>query len=140
MKTIQLTFLSIALCLSPTFTYAIEANEKIKVTPVLKTQNTWINQAINYPTGKAEITGQVVEIAPGAETGWHSHPVPSFGYIIEGELEVHFKSGEIKHLKAGESAAEAVNLLHNGKNTGKSPVKLIVFYAGTAENKTTIKE
>lgn len=119
---------------------SIEQSDTIKVTPILKTQTSWDGKDITYPQGKAEVTGMVVEIAPGAETGWHSHPVPSFGMVLEGELEVHFKNGEIKHLKAGESAAEAVNVLHNGRNPGKVPVKLVVFYTGTVGQKLTEKE
>lgn len=119
---------------------ALEQSESIKVTPVLKTQTSWDGKDIVYPQGKAEVTGMIVELAPGAETGWHSHPVPSFGMVLEGELEVQFKNGEIKRLKAGESAAEVVNTLHNGRNTGKVPVKLVVFYAGAVGQQTTQKE
>lgn len=82
----------------------------------------------------------VVEIAPGGETGWHMHPVPSFGMVLEGELEVELKSGETLLLKAGEAAAETVNVLHNGRNTGTVPVKLVVFYAGNTEDKLTISD
>ena len=118
---------------------AIEQTENIKVTPVLKTQTSWDGKDIVYPQGKAEVTGMIVEIAPGAETGWHIHPVPSFGMILEGELEVHFKNGEMKRLKAGESAAEVVNTPHNGRNAGKIPVKLIVFYAGVVGQPLNMK-
>lgn len=119
---------------------AIEQSETIKVTPVLKTQTSWDGKDIVYPEGKAEITGMIVEIAPGAETGWHIHPVPSFGMVLEGELEVRLKNGEIKRIKAGESAAEVVNTPHNGRNAGKVPVKLLVFYAGVVGQPLNIKE
>jgi quercetin dioxygenase-like cupin family protein len=119
---------------------AIEESEKIKVTPILKIQESWDGKQIVYPEGKAEVTGMIVEIAPGAETGWHLHSVPSFGMVLEGELQVEFKNGDIKYLKAGESAAEAVNVLHNGRNVGKVPIKLVVFYVGTTEAKLTVKE
>jgi quercetin dioxygenase-like cupin family protein len=124
----------------PTHSHSIEQSDAIKITPVLKTQTSWDGKDIVYPQGKAEVTGMIVEIAPGGETGWHSHPVPSFGMVLEGELEVHFKNGDVKHLKAGESAAEVVNTLHNGRNPGKVPVKLVVFYAGTVDQKLTVKE
>jgi quercetin dioxygenase-like cupin family protein len=60
----------------------------------------------------------VIEIAPGAETGWHSHSIPSFAFILEGELEVRLKNGSVNRLKAGEALAEVVNTLHNGRNVG----------------------
>ena len=82
----------------------------------------------------------VIEIALGGETGWHLHPVPSFGMVLEGELEVQLKNGDVKRLKPGEALAEVVNTLHNGRNVGSVPVKLVVFYAGAVGQKLTIKE
>lgn len=119
---------------------ALEQSESVKVTTVLKTQTSWDGKDIVYPQGKAEITGLIVEIAPGAETGWHMHPVPSFGIIQEGELEVRLKTGETKRMRAGESIAEVINTSHNGRNVGKVPVKLLVFYAGAVGQKLTVKE
>jgi quercetin dioxygenase-like cupin family protein len=119
---------------------AIDGSDMIKATPVLKTQRTWIGQDIVYPEGQAEMSGVVIEMVPGGETGWHKHPVPSVGYVIEGQLEVHFKNGDVKKLNAGEAAAEAVDVWHNGVNVGEGPVKLVVFYVGTANSKLTEKE
>ena len=133
-------FLFVLLALNSVSLLALDASETIKATPVLKTQDTWYGQEIVYPEGKAEMTGVVVEMAPGAETGWHMHPVPSVGYVMEGELEVHFKNGDIKQLSAGESAAEAVNVYHNGRNIGDEPVKLLIFYVGTTDQTLTVKE
>lgn len=120
--------------------FALEKSASVTVAPVLKTTTSWDGKPIEYPTGQAEITGLVIEIAPGGETGWHSHPVPSFGMILEGELEVQLKSGAVKRLKAGEALAEVVNTLHNGRNLGSVPVKLVVFYAGAVGQKLTVVE
>jgi quercetin dioxygenase-like cupin family protein len=119
--------------------FSIEASAAVKVTPLLKTQTSWDGKAIEYPKGTAEITGMTVEIAPGGETGWHLHPVPSFGVVLEGELEVTLKSGEHKIIKHGEALAEVVNTLHNGRNIGRTPVKILVFYAGSSDTKITEK-
>jgi quercetin dioxygenase-like cupin family protein len=120
--------------------HALEESASIKASTILKTETSWDGKPLEYPSGKAEITGMLVEIAPGGETGWHLHPVPSFGMILEGELEVQLKTGEIKQLKSGEALAEVVNTLHNGRNVGSVPVKLIVFYAGAVGQKLTTKE
>lgn len=138
-KLVQLTLL-VTFTLGAGRALAIEASEVIKATPILKTGETWVGQDIVYPEGDAEMSGVVIEMAPGGETGWHQHPVPSVGYVMEGELEVHFKNGEVKRLQAGESAAEAVNVLHNGVNVGDVPVKLLIFYVGTPGIKLTIRE
>ena len=120
--------------------YSLEESASIKASTILKTETSWDGKPIEYPTGKAEITGMVVEIVPGGETGWHSHAAHSFGMILEGELEVQLKTGEVKHLKSGEALAEVVNTLHNGRNVGSVPVKLVVFYAGAVGQKLSTKE
>jgi quercetin dioxygenase-like cupin family protein len=119
--------------------YAIEETAKVHATTILKTETSWDGKPLAYPPGQAEITGMLVEIATGGETGWHKHPVPSFGLVLEGELEVQLKSGEIKLLKAGDPIAEVVDTAHNGRNVGTSPVKLVVFYAGAAGSKLSVK-
>lgn len=110
---------------------AIEQTKAVKVTLMLKTQTSWDGQPLQYPAGQAEVTGMLIEIAPGGETGWHLHPVPSFGMVVEGELEVALKDGRRNRLKAGDALAEVVNTAHNGRNVGTVPVKLVVFYAGS---------
>lgn len=118
---------------------AIESSSAVKVTPLLKTTSSWDGRALVYPTGQAEVTGIMVEIAPGGETGWHLHPVPSFGWMLQGSLDVSLKDGQIKHLHAGDALAEVVDTLHNGRNVGDEPVKIIVFYAGAVGAAVTIK-
>ncbi|BFM40817.1 cupin domain-containing protein [Synechocystis sp. LKSZ1] len=133
-----LSFITVVLCQSAVL--AIEPTSSVKVTPVLKTETSWDGQPIVYPPGQAEITGLIVEIAPGAETGWHLHPVPSFGLMLAGELTVTLRDGQVKILKAGDALAEVVNVAHNGRNLGTVPVKLIVFYAGAVGQPLTIEQ
>jgi quercetin dioxygenase-like cupin family protein len=127
-----------ALLLPPA--YALDSTAAVKATTVLKAQNSWDGKPLAYPQGQAQVTGLLIEIAPGGETGWHLHTVPSFAMVTEGELEVHLKDGSVNRLKAGEMLAEVVNTLHNGRNVGKGPVKLVVFYTGVADSKLTVME
>ena len=120
--------------------WSIEPTETVKVTPVLKTQDNWYGDKIVYPQGTAEVTVVVVEVAPGGETGWHYHPVPSFGMLLEGGIEVEFEDGEVRQLAAGQAAAEAVNVLHNGHNRGDVPAKMVVFYTGTTDLPLTVQK
>ncbi len=140
MRAIQFSCLILLSFLFATSTQAIEANTLIKVTPILKSTSSWDGTPIVYPQGQAEITGMIVEMLPGAETGWHLHPVSSFGMILEGEMEVTLKTGEVKRMKAGDSVVEVANILHNGRNIGSTPLKIIVFYAGAVGSKLTVKE
>lgn len=117
--------------------FALEQTSAVTVSTVLKAQSSWDGKPIQYPAGKPEVTGMLIEIAPGGETGWHLHTVPSFGLVLEGELEVHLKNGDTKTLKSGEAIAEVVDTLHNGRNVGSVPVKLVVFYAGSVGQQLT---
>ena len=119
---------------------ALEPSAAVKVSTVLRAETSWDGKPIEYPSGKAEITGMVIEIAPGGETGWHLHYVPSFAVILEGELEVRLKNGTVNRLRPGDAWAEVVNTLHNGRNAGAVPVRLVVFYAGAVDRALTVKE
>ncbi len=129
----------IALLGWPLYGGALDPSATVKATPLLKTTTGWNGQLLAYPAGQAEVTGLLVEIAPGAETGWHEHSVPSFGLLLEGELEVTLKDGQVKHLHAGEAFAEVVNTPHNGRNVGPEPVRIVVFYTGAAGQSLTRK-
>jgi len=117
---------------------ALDNSAAVKVTPLLKTSTSWDGKPIVYPQGQAEITALIIEVAPGAETGWHEHPVPSFAYVLEGTLEVTRSTGETKLIHAGEVLPEVVNTLHNGRAMEGKSVKLFVLYTGVVGRKLTI--
>ncbi|MDP2904182.1 MAG: cupin domain-containing protein, partial [Methylovulum sp.] len=114
--------------------------DKPKVIQLIKTTHSWDGKQIVYPPGQPEITGLLIEIAPGKETGWHLHPLPSFAFILEGTLEVMLKDGKIKRLQAGDPLVEVVNTPHNGRNVGTTPLKIMVFYAGAVGQKLTLEQ
>lgn len=109
---------------------ALEGSADVRVQPLLRTTTSWNGAQLAWPAGRAELTVLEVTIAPGAETGWHEHPVPSFGVLLEGELEIRLRGGEVKRLRAGEALAEVVATAHNGRVVGDVPARLLVFYAG----------
>ena len=131
--------LGLALILGIRGAAALDPSGTVQVTPLLKTTTSWNGQPLAYPTEPAEVTGLLVEIAPSGETGWHKHPVPSFALVLEGTLEITLEDGSVNHLEAGQAAAEVVNTLHNGRNVGTVPVKLVVFYAGVRGQAVTAK-
>lgn len=129
----------IALLGWPLYAVALDPSAAVKVTPLLKTTASWNGQPLTYPAGQAEVTGLLVEIAPGGETGWHEHPIPSFGLLLQGELEVTLKDGQVQRLRVGEALAEVVDTLHNGRNVGQETVKIMVSYAGAVGQPLTRK-
>lgn len=112
----------------------------IKATPLMRTSVTASGQPIVYPkTDQPEVSAFMVEIPPGAETGWHKHPWPCYAYVLSGNLRVEFEGGEAHDVKPGEALAESVNVLHNGHNTGTEPVKLVLFVTGEKGQPFTVK-
>lgn len=113
---------------------ADEYNGGVQARVVLKTKNMNNGQPIAYlKTDKPEVTVMTVELPPGADTGWHTHPVPVYAYVLSGSLTVEVKGKKTSIFQAGDAIIEVVNTRHYGKNTGDVPVKLVVFYTG-AEN------
>ena len=110
----------------------------VQIDENLSTTKTWDGASIQYPSGTAKVTGAIITLSPGTETGWHMHPVPCLALILEGELLIELKDGRTKRVKAGETFAEVIGTAHNGKNTGKVPLKIAVFYAGNTDLKNTI--
>lgn len=98
---------------------------------LLKTTTTSNGDPVTYlKTEQPEITAMAVTIAPGAETGWHSHPAPVYAYVISGSLTVNIDGKLFRNFNAGDVIVEVVNVRHNGVNKGSVPVELIVFYTG----------
>ncbi len=111
-----------------------------KVTAIKKSTTTANGQKMEYlKTDHPEVTALLVEIPPGGETGWHLHPVPVYAYVLSGTITVEMEGGESRDYNEGEAIFEAVNAAHNGKNLGKIPVKLIVFYTGETGKPVTIR-
>lgn len=109
-------------------------------TPILKTSRTWNGAPIAFPPGHGEVTVLSIDIQPGAETGWHRHPMPSFAMVLEGTLQVTLRDGGTRQFSAGEAFAEVVETSHNGRNTGQTLTKLLVVYTGPRGSSLTLKD
>lgn len=120
--------------------FAAEVQAPVAAAQVLKAVNSWDGKPIVYPSGPGEVTVLNIEIQPGAETGWHQHPVPSFAMVLEGTLQVTLRDGASRRFGPGDAFAEVVNTSHNGRNVGAAPVKLLVVYAGAAGIALTHKD
>ena len=84
-----------------------------------------------YPAGNADIKIVKIVIPPHTRLASHTHPMPNIAYVVAGELLVETEDGMHKTtLKPGQVLPEMVNTSHRG-TSGKAPVELIVFYAGT---------
>ncbi len=121
------------LVIMPFLTRAAEYDPRkgARGTVILETETMINGQPIDYlDTERPHVTAMIVDIAPGGQTGWHSHAMPVYAYLMTGQLTVKVEDGKTMELKEGNAFVEVVKLKHNGINNGQTPVKLVVFYLG----------
>jgi len=98
---------------------------------VLSTGKAVTGETIRYPSAAAaRITAVEITLAPGQQTGWHIHPVPLFGYVLEGELTVDYGPLGKRIYRQGDGLAEAMNQAHNGRNTGSGVLRILAVFMG----------
>ncbi len=122
-----------AFCLTASFT-AIAADDKaaagVSRKEVLASGTNMVAAPIVYPTGAAKVTAELVSFEPKGQTALHLHPVPSFVYVLEGELEVRVKGKEPMRYKSGQAFVEAQDIDMQAFNVADGPTKLLVVYSG----------
>jgi quercetin dioxygenase-like cupin family protein len=90
------------------------------------------------------LTGQIVELEPGGQTGRERHLVPSYVYVLEGILTTDTEGGPtgvagIQYHAAGQSYTDPVGIWHNYMNNGQTPAKYLLLLISTPGGATTQK-
>jgi quercetin dioxygenase-like cupin family protein len=125
------SFAIIALVASALQVPATAQTRGIKVTPVIKTSKTVVEQPLSYiTTSKPEVTSVVQTYEPGGETGWHYHLTASHIYVLEGTLTLEVYQGKTFTFNPGEAYMESVKVFHNARNLTDKPLKLLVVTFG----------
>jgi quercetin dioxygenase-like cupin family protein len=75
-----------------------------------------------------EVVQAVAEIAPGAESGRHSHPGEEVAYILEGTVMLEIQGKPAVAKKAGEGFIIPPGTVHNARNTSKAAAKVLATY------------
>ena len=75
---------------------------------ILSTGSTIIGEPIGYPAGAPALIAVEITLQPRQQTGWHMHPVPLFGYILEGELTVDYGPERQRIYRKGDALVEAM--------------------------------
>jgi quercetin dioxygenase-like cupin family protein len=78
--------------------------------------------------GNQETILGLAEIAPGGSTGKHSHPGIETGYVLEGSATLEIEGMPAIAMSAGTSYLIAAGKVHDAKNTGSVPVKVLATY------------
>lgn len=120
--------------------FASDYDGGVKVSVIKKATTAANGQKLTYAkTENPEVTAALVEIPPGGDTGWHSHPILVYAYVLSGLITVELEGGRQYDFKEGEAILEVINTPHIGRNKGKAPVKLVVFYTGAEGGQNTVK-
>jgi quercetin dioxygenase-like cupin family protein len=70
----------------------------------------------------------MAEIAPGAASGRHFHHGVELGYVLEGSMVVERGDGTTVTYKPGDAFRNPPSEVHNARNPGASPVKILAVY------------
>jgi quercetin dioxygenase-like cupin family protein len=70
----------------------------------------------------------LVEFVPGGAVGKHTHPGEELGYVVEGTLELQIVGQPPRTVKAGEAFFVPAGVVHEGKNVGSGPAKVLATY------------
>jgi quercetin dioxygenase-like cupin family protein len=98
---------------------------------LLKTTSTWDNAKYKkLKIKKPEVTVLKIIIDVNEELPMHKHDLVNIAYVKKGTLTVITDNKKEITLHEGEVLPELIGKYHYGKNTGKEPVELIVFYIG----------
>ncbi len=114
-----------------------------RLTPLLASGTTVTGEVVRYPAGApAKVTAAILTLQPGDETGWHTHGVPAFGYVLDGELTVDYGDKGRRTYRAGDALLEAMTVAHNGRNSGAGPMRILAVFMGTegAEVSTKVQK
>lgn len=69
-----------------------------------------------------------VEVMPGTVAGRHMHPGDEISYVLEGEGEVLIDGEPSRKVKAGDAFIIPAGKIHDARNNGSVPMKLVVVY------------
>lgn len=117
------------------------ADDYARVVPLFDGSKNILGETLVYPeTGPAKVTSLIVTMEPGEETGPHRHGVPTYGYILQGQVTVDYGSKGTRTYRKGEAFMEAETVTHNGTNDGDVPVRILVVFMGADGSQNVIHD
>lgn len=135
------TTLMLGISLSSVIADPAHKQDYKRVQKLLSSDKTVIGQTIKYPgPPPAEITSVIVTLRPGESTGWHEHQVPSYGYILEGEVTIDYRSKGTRTYKAGDAFLEVIDWRHNARCTSDVPVRILAVFMGAQGRKNVVRD
>ena len=122
----------------PAFAQGDTAAAGVSREEVLATATNMLDAPIAYPTGAAKVTAEMVTFEPGGHTVLHTHPVPSFVYVLDGELEVRIEGQEPMRFTPGQAFVEPQDTTMQAFNVADGPTRLLVVYSGAEDGQNMV--
>ena len=111
-----------------------------EVVDVFSGDTTIAGEKVTFPQENPSVKSLIVTLVPDERTGWHRHGTPLFAYILQGELTVTYEGIGKRLYKEGDGLLEAMNVTHQGHNTGDEPVRILAVFLLGDDDKPTIPE
>lgn len=111
-----------------------------RVVDVFSGDTTIAGEKVIFPQENPSVKSLIVTLVPDERTGWHRHGTPLFAYILQGELTVTYEGIGKRLYKKGDGLLEAMNVTHQGHNTGDEPVRILAVFLLGDGDKPTIPE
>ncbi|MGZ3750905.1 MAG: cupin domain-containing protein [Mucilaginibacter sp.] len=136
-----LLIVGLILCMTPTNTLHAQDKQNHQLLNSKKITESYLLKQLLNEKGivNREVQMEVVNFPPGSVSPAHRHPCPTFGYVLEGEIESVFEGK--RHLyKQGDSFYENSNGLHAvTRNTDRSKTaRLLVFFITEKNHPNTV--
>jgi redox-sensitive bicupin YhaK (pirin superfamily) len=89
----------------------------------------------------AALSGQIIELAAGGQTGQQRNLVPSFLYVLEGTIVIDTQGGPIsvsgvQYHGEGQAYAGPAGLWYNVTNTSPKPARFLLLFVAAPGAKT----
>ena len=82
----------------------------------------------NLSVNDRHVVQALAEFVPGGVAGKHTHPGEELGYVVEGTLELEVTGQPPRTVHAGEAFFVPAGVVHDGKNVGSGPAKVLATY------------
>ena len=115
-----------------TFKYVLAGTAALAFASVIVAQapaltRTIVTKADVSVPGREAVIARV-EVAPGGVAGWHTHPGDEISYVTDGEATLLVAGQPPRKVAAGEGFVIPAGTVHNAKNDGTVPTKLVGVY------------
>lgn len=141
MRITAIALLALVVSMGPASARPLDQPDYKKIEKHFSGDQTITGETIQYPKGEpVNIQSLIVTLQPGETTGWHKHGVPTYGYILKGDLTVDYGEKGKRVYRTGEAFMEAIDWWHNGSNDTDKPARVLVVFMGAKGHAPVIRD